>query len=159
MIILGIDPGTRITGYGLVTKTSRGVSCIDHGEIRPPRNGSLSASLQSVFEALMDLVDKHQPEVLVIETIFYGKNVRSLIQQGHLRGVAMLVAPLKGLPVHEYSPLEIKQAVVGYGRAEKHQVQQMVKMLLSLPSTPPPDAADALAAAICHAHTMKKETA
>ncbi|MDD5475847.1 MAG: crossover junction endodeoxyribonuclease RuvC [Syntrophales bacterium] len=159
MIILGIDPGTRVTGYGIVKKTSEGVSHIDHGELRPPRNSPLPAALKEVFESLMEIVELHSPDAIVIENIFYGKNVKSLIKQGHLRGVAMLAAPLNGLPVYEYSPLEIKQAVVGYGRAEKHQVQQMVTVLLRLPSPPPPDASDALAMAICHAHSMRKEQA
>lgn len=157
MIILGIDPGSRVTGYGVVSKTSKGLSHIDHGEIKPSRSSPLSLSLKNIFEGVMDVVEKRCPDVLAIETIFYGKNVRSLIQQGHVRGVALLVGPLKGLEVYEYSPLEIKQAVVGYGRAEKHQVQHMVKTLLRLPLPPPTDASDALAIAICHAHTMGKE--
>lgn len=159
MVILGIDPGTRVTGYGILAKTPSGLSHIDHGEIRPPSKSILSAALKEVFESLMALVSAHRPDALVIENIFYGKNVKSLIRQGHLRGVALLVGPLSGLPVYEYSPLEIKQAVVGYGRAEKHQVQQMVTALLRLDSPPPPDASDALAMAICHAHSMRKDQA
>ncbi len=159
MIILGIDPGTRVTGYGIVEKTPGGILHLEHGEIRPSRGSVLSESLRMVFETLLEIVDRRKPDVLVIETIFYGKNVKSLIRQGHLRGAAMLTAPLRGLPVYEYSPLEVKQAVVGYGRAEKRQIQHMVKALLNLPSPPPADASDALAMAICHAHTMKKETA
>lgn len=159
MIILGIDPGTRVTGYGILAKTTAGLSHIDHGEIRPPHRIVLSVALKYVFESLVALVSAHRPDALVIENIFYGKNVKSLIRQGHLRGVALLVGPLNGLPVYEYSPLEIKQAVVGYGRAEKHQVQRMVTALLKLDSPPPPDASDALAMAICHAHSMRKDQA
>ncbi|MCK9230342.1 MAG: crossover junction endodeoxyribonuclease RuvC [Syntrophales bacterium] len=157
MVILGIDPGTRVTGYGILEKTPAGLTHIGHGEIKPPHKKILSVALNDVFESLMALVSAHQPDALVIETIFYGKNVKSLIRQGHLRGIALLVGPLNGLPVYEYSPLEIKQAVVGYGRAEKHQVQQMVTRLLGLDSPPPPDASDALAMAICHAHSMRKD--
>ena len=157
MIILGIDPGSRVTGYGLVTKLPRGLSYIAHGEIRAPRQQVSSAALRTIFEAIMEIASRHQPDAMAVEDIFYGKNVKSMIRQGYARGVALLAASLNDLPVFEYSPLEVKQAVVGYGRAEKHQVQRMVTTLLRLPESPPPDASDALAVAICHAHSMRKD--
>lgn len=157
MIILGIDPGSRVTGYGLVTRLQRGLSYITHGEIRPPRQQVPSAALRIIFEAVMEIASRHRPDAMAIEDIFYGKNVKSMIRQGYARGVVLLAASLNDLPVFEYSPLEVKQAVVGYGRAEKHQVQRMVTMLLNLSESPPRDASDALAVAICHAHSMRKD--
>jgi len=113
--------------------------------------------LRIIFEAVMEIASRHRPDAMAIEDIFYGKNVKSMIRQGYARGVVLLAASLNDLPVFEYSPLEVKQAVVGYGRAEKHQVQRMVTMLLNLSESPPPDASDALAVAICHAHSMRKD--
>ena len=158
MIILGIDPGTRITGYGIIDKHERGIGHIAHGEIKNSKGILLSSRLKKIFDSLTEVIQEYRPNVVAIEDIFYGKNIKSLIKQGHARGAAILVAPINNLPVHEYSPLEIKQAVVGYGRAEKRQVQHMVKAILCLPDLPPPDAADALAAAICHANFLKTET-
>jgi crossover junction endodeoxyribonuclease RuvC len=106
----------------------------------------------------MEVVRETKPDALSVEDIFYGKNVKSLIKQGHVRGVVLLVATHSHIPVFEYTPLEVKKAVVGYGRAEKHQVQQMVKAMLNLSNVLPEDASDALAVAICHAHTQKKTT-
>jgi len=152
MQILGIDPGSRITGYGIVAKGRQGLTGVDYGEIRPPRAASLAETLVSVHEALIELIAAIRPDALAIEDIFYGKNVQSLIKQGHVRGVAILAGARQGVPVYEYTPLEVKKAVVGYGRAEKGQVQTMIKAILKLPELPPPDAADALAVAVCHAN-------
>jgi crossover junction endodeoxyribonuclease RuvC len=113
--------------------------------------------LQSIYVDLYEVICLSAPDALVIENIFYGKNVRSLIRQGHCRGVAILAGKQRGIAVYEYTPLEIKKAIVGYGRAEKAQVQKMVKAILNLSELPPPDAADALAVAICHINFRKTE--
>ncbi len=115
----------------------------------------LSSCLATIYNDLLAVVEEMQPDAIAIEDIFYGKNVRSLIKQGHVRGVAILAGAHRMIPVFEYTPLEVKKAVVGYGRAEKSQVQQMVKTILGLPLLPSEDAADALAVAICHAHSTK----
>jgi len=154
---LGIDPGSHVTGYGVVEKARNGLRWVLHGEIRPVKGALLSACLQTVYDGLREVIRKAAPDALAVEDIFYGKNVRSLIKQGHVRGAAILAGKHMGIPVYEYSPLEIKKAVVGYGRAEKSQVQTMVKAILTLPELPPPDAADALAVAICHSNFLKAE--
>ena len=135
-----------------------GLRCVLHGEIKPVRGASLTTCLQTIRNGIQDVIRHASPGAMVIENIFYGKNVRSLIKQGHVRGVAILAGADGGLPVYEYSPLEIKKAVVGYGRAEKEQVQSMVRAILKLPELPPPDAADALAVAICHINFREVDT-
>jgi crossover junction endodeoxyribonuclease RuvC len=156
--VLGIDPGSIVTGYGVVEQDARGLHCFVHGEIKPGRGASLSGCLQRVCDGIREVILTAKPEALAIENIFYGKNIRSLIKQGHVRGVAILAGAYEEVPVYEYSPLEIKKAVVGYGRAEKGQVQTMVRAILKLSELPPPDAADALAVAICHIHFRKNDT-
>lgn len=155
--VLGIDPGSQVTGYGVVEKARSGLRHIVHGEIRPGKGAPLSSCLQTIYDGLQEVIRQSAPEALAIEEIFYGKNVKSLIKQGHVRGVAILAGKHMGIPVYEYSPLEIKKAIVGYGRAEKAQVQKMAKAILKLPELPPPDAADALAVAICHINFLKAE--
>jgi crossover junction endodeoxyribonuclease RuvC len=152
MRVLGIDPGSLVTGFGVVEKRRNDVLHIHHGEIKVNGKGSLPSFLVAIYEQLMAVIGQTKPDVVAIEDIFYGKNVKSLIKQGQARGVAILAGSHSGLPVFEYSPLEVKKAVVGYGRAEKSQVQTMVKAILQLSETPRADAADALAVAICHAH-------
>ncbi|MBN2255322.1 MAG: crossover junction endodeoxyribonuclease RuvC [Deltaproteobacteria bacterium] len=154
-IILGVDPGSRITGYGIIMKERGGLRHIVHGEIKMGRNRPLSACLQEIFDALYDVIESHTPHALSLENIFYGKNIKSLITLGHVRGVAMLAASKKNIPIFEYTPLEVKKAVVGYGRAEKSQIQLMVRAMLKLREIPPVDASDGLAVAICHANFMK----
>lgn len=155
--VLGIDPGSQVTGYGVVENTGSGLRCVLQGELKPLRGVCLSTCLQTICGGIREVIRQTEPEALVIEDIFYGKNVQSLIKQGHVRGVAILAGADGGLPIYEYSPLEIKKAVVGYGRAEKGQVQMMVRAILKLTELPPPDAADALAAAICHIHFRKAD--
>jgi crossover junction endodeoxyribonuclease RuvC len=133
--ILGIDPGSHVTGYGIIEKEGNYLRHVLHGEIKTKKDSLLSTMLISI----------------------YGKNVRSLIKQAQVRGVVIFAGADKGIPVFEYSPLEVKKAVVGYGRAEKRQVQIMVKAILKLPALPPADAADALASAICHANFLKEQ--
>jgi crossover junction endodeoxyribonuclease RuvC len=155
--VLGIDPGSQVTGYGVVEMVGGALYHIVHGEIKPGKGAVLTACLQSIYAHLYEVIGRSAPDALVIEDIFYGKNVRSLIRQGHCRGVAILAGKQRGIAVYEYSPLEIKKAIVGYGRAEKAQVQKMVKAILNLSELPPPDAADALAVAICHINFRKTE--
>lgn len=151
---MGIDPGSLITGFGVVEKRRSDMVYVHHGEIKSPRNALLPSFLVDIYEQLMAAISHSKPDAVAIEEVFYGKNVKSLIKQGQARGVAILAGSHSGLPVFEYSPLEVKKAVVGYGRAEKGQVQIMVKAILRLSELPPADAADALAVAICHANSI-----
>src|SRR5690349_23119406 len=155
MRVLGIDCGTEYTGYGVVEQAEDGhLSCRAVGAIRLNSREPLPRRLNSIFCRLSELIQEHRPDDVAIEDVFYAVNVKSALKLGQVRGVAMLAAATAGLPVAEYAPLAIKSAVVGYGKAEKHQVQQMVMRLLALPAPPEPaDAADALAIAICHLHT------
>ncbi len=155
MRILGIDPGANVTGYGLIEKTRRGCQGIHFGEIKNRKSDSFSSRLDSIYQRLIRIMEDAEPEAVSLEDIFYGKNVKSLIRQGHVRGTIILAAAHAGIPVYEYTPLEVKKAVVGYGMADKNQVQQMVRAILNLPVLPPPDASDALAIAICHANFLK----
>jgi len=154
--ILGIDPGNYITGYGIVEKQGSHLHQIIYGEVKMARGSSRSSSLIAIYSQLLDIIEKNSPDVCAIEDIFYGKNIKSLIRQGEVRGVVILAASQCRLPIFEYSPLEIKKAVVGYGRAEKNQVQMMINAILKLPCLPSADAADALAIAICHANYNMK---
>ena len=158
MRILGIDPGSRVTGYGVIDKSGNYLRHLLHGEIKPRKDSSLSDVLMHIHAQLDVVLYETKPQAVALENIFYGKNVRSLIRQAHVRGVLILACAQKSVPVFEYTPLEVKKAVVGYGRAEKSQVQVMVKAILKLPSLPPADAADALAQAICHANFLKEQS-
>jgi crossover junction endodeoxyribonuclease RuvC len=155
MRALGVDCGTEITGYGVVELgPGTSLSFISAGAIRLSAREPLPERLAHVFRKLQEVIERERPDVVAIEEVFYAVNVKSALKLGQVRGVAMLAASSCGLPVAEYAPLSIKSAVVGYGKAEKIQVQQMVARLLSLPQPPePPDVADALAIAICHLHT------
>jgi len=155
MRVLGIDCGTEYTGYGVVElRDDTSLLCLDCGAIKLSTRAPMSARLAIIFDRLSALIAAHQPENVAIEDVFYALNVKSALKLGQVRGVAMLAASVAGLVVAEYAPLTIKSAVVGYGRAEKAQVQLMVARLLRLEQIPePPDAADALAIAICHLHT------
>jgi crossover junction endodeoxyribonuclease RuvC len=155
MRVLGIDCGTEYTGYGIVDLLADdSLVCLDCGAIKLSPREPMSIRLSRISIRLHELIVVHHPDRVALEDVFYAVNVKSALKLGQVRGVAMLVAATAGLDVAEYSPLSIKSAVVGYGRAEKHQVQQMVARLLKLDEIPePPDAADALAIAICHLHT------
>jgi len=153
--IFGIDPGSDRTGYGCVESDGSRQRMIISGAIATAGASSFPEKLLKIHTALALLIAECRPDCVAIENLFHSTNARSALKLGHARGVAMLAAVEAGLPVAEYTPAEIKRAVVGYGRAEKHQVQQMVKLLLGLPALPSPhDAADALAVAICHSHAM-----
>lgn len=158
MKILGIDPGFHVTGYGLIEKVKGKPVHILHGEIKLPKNEILSDCLLRIHRKLIEIIQENQPQALAVEDIFYGKNIKSLIKQAQVRGVTILAGSEAGVPVFEYSPLEVKSAVVGYGRAEKLQVQKMVQAILSLSEMPPADASDALAVAICHMNSQKEKT-
>ncbi len=160
MLILGIDPGTAITGYGLVRRQGgREVVLVDYGIIRTPARRPMAERLKQLYHELMDLIDQAQPNEVAVEELFFSRNVTTALSVGQARGVAILAAAEAGLPVYEYKPREVKQAVAGYGNASKQQVQQMVQMLLNLDEIPrPDDAADAVAVAICHAHSAPFES-
>lgn len=154
--ILGIDPGLQVTGYGLIERKKGKPVHILHGEIKESKHCKFSKSLLHIYQELVTLVRDQKPHILAVEDVFYGKNIKSLVKQAQVRGVTILAGSSENLPVFEYSPLEVKSAVVGYGRAEKHQVQKMVQAILNLKEMAPPDASDALAIAICHLHSGKE---
>lgn len=155
-IIIGVDPGTRITGYGVISIQRGQLTPIDFGCIRPPATQELPIRYKILFEGISLLLDRHRPDALAVETQFVHKNVPSAIKLGMARGVIILAATLREIPVFEYPPTRAKKAVVGTGKASKGQVQRMVAALLSLANLPEPeDAADALALAICHSHATK----
>jgi len=155
MRVLGIDCGTECTGYGIVEMNEHDrLHCLGFGGIKVRSSDPMPHRLATIFETLRALIQKHQPDRAAIEDVFYAVNAKSALKLGQVRGVAMLAASASGIQVTEYAPLSIKSAVVGYGRAEKEQVQMMVARLLSLDDLPQPaDAADALAIAICDLHT------
>ena len=154
-IILGIDPGSRATGYGVVHSSGSSLRCLGAGVIRVPADMEFCTRLERLYAGVSSAIDTHAPGVFAIEDVFVAKNAKSAMKLGHARAAAMLAAVHCGLPVYEYTPLQVKKAVVGYGKAEKKQVQHMVKLLLGLASYPAQDASDALAVAICHANSVR----
>jgi crossover junction endodeoxyribonuclease RuvC len=156
MRILGIDPGSGSTGYGIIDTDGSQHRAILFGAIKTPVKQPFHLRLLKIHTDLSNILSREKADIMAIEEVFHATNVQSALRLGHARGIALLVAAQQGLAVYEYSPLEIKSAVVGYGRAEKTQVQSMVRFLLGLSAIPSPDhAADALAVAICHSHRMK----
>ena len=157
MLVLGIDPGTATTGYGLVREAPDGsLSAVDFGVIKTPAKMPMPERLLAIFEDMQALVEKHRPDTTAVEKLFFQKNVSTAITVAQGRGVAILALAEQRLPVAEYTPNEIKQAIAGYGSADKFQMQHMVRALLGLEEIPrPDDAADALAVAICHIHSEK----
>lgn len=150
MRVLGIDPGTALLGYGVVAGTER-PEALTYGVIRTAVGTPLEIRLVQLYEALASLMDEWSPDVVVLEQLFFARNVTTALSVGQARGVVLLLCGQRGLPVAEYTPAQVKQAVGGYGRAGKRQMQEMVRLLLGLPSIPQPDdAADALAIALCH---------
>ena len=155
-LVLGVDPGTAITGYGLVWSEGDDLRLVDYGTITTSSDESQPQRLQEIYRQLTALIQERQPAAAAVEKLFFNRNVRTALSVGQARGVALLAAANAELAIHEYTPLEVKQAVVGYGRATKEQVQEMVKILLGLDSVPQPDdAADAIAVAICHIHSAR----
>lgn len=156
MIIMGIDPGFAIMGFGVIDYRGNRFHTLDYGAITTPAKMILPNRLLLIEEGLNALIDKYKPEAVSVEDLFFNTNTKTAIKVGQGRGVALLCAARAGISVHEYTPLQVKQGVTGYGRADKSQVQYMVKVLLGLNETPKPDdAADALAIAICHAHSYR----
>jgi len=156
MIILGVDPGIATVGYGVIECVGNKYSVIDYGAILTPAADDFPFRLQSIYSQLDEVIKKYNPQDLAIEELFFNKNVKTAIKVGHARGVEILVGVNNHMDIFEYTPLQIKQAVVGYGRAEKSQVQEMVKILLNLKTRPKPDdVADALAVALCHGSCLK----
>ncbi len=159
MRILGIDPGSGSTGYGIIDTDGLKHKAVLYGAISPGARRPFPQRLHQIHADLTNILATEPADVMAIENVFHAANVQSALKLGHARGVALLVAAERGMDVFEYSALEIKRAVVGYGRAEKTQIQKMVRMLLDLPEIPSPDdAADALAVAICHANQFKFKT-
>jgi crossover junction endodeoxyribonuclease RuvC len=153
--VFGIDPGSARTGYGCVRTDGSRHTLIACGAISIPTSRSFPEKLKVIHTELGALMRRHRPDVVAIENLFHAVNARSALKLGHARGVAMLAAVEAGVPIVEYTPAEVKQSVVGYGRAEKGQVQSMVQLLLGLSEPPSPfDASDALAIAVCHLHRM-----
>jgi len=153
MRVLGFDPGTATTGYGVVEGKGTRLRHIAHGAIRTPPDHHFAKRLSTIFDEATALIDAYAPDAVAIEKLFFSKNVTTGITVAQARGVLALAAQRAGLPIGEFGPLEVKNAVVGYGKAEKHQVQEMVRILLNLETRPKPDdAADALALAICQLH-------
>jgi len=156
MVIMGIDPGFAITGYGIVKYEGNKFSFIDFGAVVTNSGTDFAQRLLQLNEKLEELIRTYKPDAISVEELFFNKNIKTAIMAAHGRGVALMAAARSGAQVFEYTPLQVKQAVVGYGRAEKAQVQQMVRIILNLQEIPKPDdAADALAVAICHGHSYK----
>ena len=156
MRIFGIDPGSDRTGYGCVETDGSRHRLVACGAIATPPGDAFPSKLLTIHDRLTTLLAECRPDCVAVESLFYATNVRSALKLGHVRGVALLAAVEGGYPVAEYTPAEIKRAIVGYGRAEKRQIQEMVRLLLGLDVVPSPhDAADALAVAICHVHHQR----
>jgi crossover junction endodeoxyribonuclease RuvC len=157
--VLGIDPGTATTGYGLVDEDDAGeAQLVGYGVILTEAKTPMPERLLKLYRELSALLAEHRPDVVAVEELFFGRNVTTAVTVGQARGVALLAAAQAGLPVSEYKPAQVKQALVGYGGADKAQIQEMVRIMLNLPDIPrPDDAADAVAVAICHLHSARLE--
>jgi crossover junction endodeoxyribonuclease RuvC len=155
LIILGVDPGTAATGYGIVERTGAHLRAVDYGTFETPSTWELPQRLLAIHEAMAELITTHRPELVAVERLFFNRNAQSAFAVGQARGAVLLAAAQRGIAVHEYGPHEVKMAVTGYGRADKGQVQRMVQVVLGMAAMPRPDAADALAVAICLAHVHR----
>lgn len=158
MLVLGVDPGSKITGYGLVEKRNNDMTCIHSGLIRSPNKTPFYKRIYNIFESMVDIMSRYQPQEMAIEDLFYAKNIQSSLKLGHARGAVLIAATQCNIPIFEYTPLEIKKSVVGYGRADKEQVRSMVQVILRIKEDLPLDASDALAAAICHINWSRFES-
>jgi len=158
MIVLGIDPGSRITGYGLIRKDGNRLMHLDNGAIFTDSAADFPGRLLKIYTGITEVINLFAPDAVAIENIFFATNVQSALKLGQARGAAIVAGVNAGRPVAEYSALQVKQAVVGHGKASKEQVQQMVRALLNLPEVAQADAADALAVAICHANSVGLNT-
>ena len=156
MVILGIDPGYATVGYGVIEYNGRGFRTLDYGAVTSPPGVPFQRRLEMIYEGVNELIGRFKPGAVSVEELFFNTNLKTGIAVAHARGVILLAVQKSGVPFFEYTPLQVKQSVVGYGRAEKMQVMQMTKSLLGLEKIPrPDDAADALALAICHAHASR----
>lgn len=156
MIIMGIDPGFAITGYGIVKYEGNKFSPLEYGSVQTKAGTPFTQRLLKLDDEISLIIEKFKPDAISVEELFFNKNIKTAIAAAHGRGVVLAAAARSGTEVFEYTPLQVKQAVVGYGRADKAQVQQMVKAILNLPEIPKPDdVADALAIAVCHGHSAK----
>lgn len=154
LLIMGIDPGIAILGYGLIEYKGNSFKTIDYGAITTEAGTPMSVRLSIIHRQLNELLEKYKPDAFAVEELFFNKNIKTALTVAHARGVAIVAAVNLGIPIYEYTPLQVKQAISGYGRAEKKQMQQMVKVLLNLKEVPKPDdVADALAVAICHGNS------
>lgn len=155
MRILGIDPGTATTGYGVIDRDATGYKLVDYGCILTPPDKEMPKRLEMIYQGIGELIDTFKPDEMAIEELFFNRNITTAITVGQARGVLLLGASQKGIKIAEYTPLQVKQAIAGYGKADKKQVQFMIKTMLKLKDVPKPDdAADALAIAICHSNWL-----
>ena len=157
MIVLGIDPGSKVTGYGLVEKKDNEMTCIHSGHIAPSGRIPFYDRIHFIFQVMVEILDQYCPQEMAIEDLFYAKNVKSSLKLGHARGAVLIAAVHCGVNIFEYTPLEIKKSIVGYGRATKEQVRSMVQVILKLKDIPNLDTSDALATAICHLNWTRFE--
>ncbi len=155
MRIMGIDPGSNVTGYGIIEKTENRLNWVDDGQISPSKKYNFYKKLFYIFSEIKEIINRYQPEEIALEDIFYSKNVKSSIKLGHIRGAIVVASFSMGIPLFEYTPLEVKKAVTGYGAASKSQVKEMVKLILNIEKDISFDSSDALAIAICHANTRR----
>lgn len=159
MRVLGVDPGTATTGYAIVVEEEGRLQAVALGVVTTPAKMPLPARLQQIYRDLGQIVEMHRPDAAAVEELFFSRNARTAMSVGHARGVTLLALVNAGLPIAEYTPMQVKQAVTGYGNADKHQVQEMVRMLLNLAEVPrPDDAADAAAVAICYLHRVRLDS-
>ena len=158
MKVLGIDPGTAVLGFGVVDSAPGGARLVECGVVSTRARDPLPTRLRLIHDAVAELLARHRPDAMAVESVFYAKNVRTTVVLGHARGVALLAGAMRDLPIAEYAPAEVKSAIVGSGRATKEQLQYMVQQLLRLRTLPrPADAADAVAVALCHCHSAALE--
>jgi len=150
MIVLGVDPGSRVTGYGLVEKSGNQITCLHSGTFGTSLDRPFFERIYEIFQSMSEIMNRYRPEEMAIEDLFFHKNLESALKIGHARGAVLIAAVQNKVKIFEYSPLEIKKSVVGYGRATKEQVRSMIQLILKLKTLPPLDASDALATAICH---------
>ena len=157
MLVLGVDPGSQVTGYGLVEKKNDKLTCIHSGHITSYSKTPFYERIHKIFQSMVEVMSHYQPQEMAIEDVFYAKNIKSSLKLGHARGAVLIAAVQCGVRIFEYTPLEIKKSVVGYGRATKEQVRSMVGIILKLKKTPNLDTSDALATAICHLNWSRFE--
>jgi len=155
MIVLGVDPGSRVTGYGLVEKSGNQITCLHSGTFGTSLDRPFFERIYEIFQSMSEIMNRYRPEEMAIEDLFFHKNLESALKIGHARGAVLIAAVQNNVKIFEYSPLEIKKSVVGYGRATKEQVRSMIQLILKMKTLPALDASDALATAVCHLNWMR----